>query len=247
MDIITIANQKGGSGKTATALALIHAAAHHGKKVLAIDLDPQGNLTYSLGLRTTNAGSYELITGTPLKETVTDLGNNIHLIPASWNLATVSTSTGSARRLSNALHEAKLPYDIIFIDTPPTAGELQFNALQASTGLIIPVMADMYGLQGFYQMADTAEQFKATSNNKLQLLGIIFTRHNPRSSFTKYMQEQITAQAKDMEIPVLGAVREGVAIREAAAMQANLFDYAPKSNPANDYNAIYKKLFEGEF
>ena len=166
------------------------------------------------------------------------------MIPASWNAQTVSSAAGSAKRLQRALLPIKSRYDLIVIDTPPTGGELQYNALQASTGLIIPLQADIFGLQGLYQIADTAEQIKR-SNPALTVTGVLFTRHNPRSTIARQMQEAIEKAAKEMGIPVLGAIREGVAIREAQALQADLYEYAPRANPAQDYMQLYKTIMEG--
>lgn len=243
MQIVTIANQKGGSGKTATAAALAQAAAHDGKKVLAIDLDPQGNLSFTLGAEMNRKTSLDLLEGEPARHIIQHCGG-LDVIPASWNNQTIRSGAGSAKRLQKALLPLKARYDLIVIDTPPTGGELQYNALQASTGLIIPLQADIFGLQGLYQIADTAEQIKA-SNPALSVLGVVFTRHNPRSTIARQMQEAIENAAKEMGVPVLGAIREGVAIREAQALQTDLFDYAPKAKPAQDYKQLYETIREG--
>ena len=137
----------------------------------------------------------------------------------------------------------KLSYDFIIIDTPPTAGELQYNALQAATALIIPLQAEIYSLQGLYQIAETAEQIKKT-NPALTAAGVILTRHNDRSTIARQMQENIKAAAQQMAIPYLGTIREGVAIREAQALQVSLYEYAPKSKPALDYMDIFRKIME---
>lgn len=243
MQIVTIANQKGGSGKTATAAALAQAAAHDGKKVLAIDLDPQGNLSFTLGAEMNRKTSLDLLEGEPARHVIQHCGQ-LDVIPASWNNQTIRSGAGSAKRLQKALQPLKARYDLIVIDTPPTGGELQYNALQASTGLIIPLQADIFGLQGLYQIADTAEQIKA-SNPALSVLGVVFTRHNPRSTIARQMQEAIENAAKEMGVPVLGTIREGVAIREAQALQTDLFDYAPKAKPAQDYMQLYETIREG--
>lgn len=243
MQIITIANQKGGSGKTATAAAIAQAAAHDGKNVLAIDLDPQGNLSFSLGAAMDRKTSLDLLEGEPARHVIQHCGG-LDVIPSSWNAQTISSTAGSAKRLQRALQPVKSRYDLILIDTPPTGGELQYNALQASTGLIIPLQADIFGLQGLYQIADTAEQIKR-SNPALTVTGVLFTRHNPRSTLARQMQEAIEKAAKEMGIPVLGAIREGVAIREAQALQADLYEYAPKAKPAQDYMQLYKTIMEG--
>lgn len=243
MQIITVAVQKGGTGKTVTAASLAQAAQYRGRKVLAIDLDPQGNLSYTLDADMTRPNSYDLITGNrPAAECIQSALELIHVIPASWNLSTVTSGRGSARRLQEAIKPIRDDYDLIVIDTPPTAGELQYNALQAATGLIIPLQADIYNLQSLYQIADTAKQIQG-SNPALQILGFILTQYDQRSTIARQMQTTITQQAAAMGIPYLGAIRAAVAVKEAAALQQSLFKYAPKSKPAADYLAVFDKLF----
>lgn len=240
MRIITTAIQKGGTGKTTTAAALAQAAATNGRKVLAIDLDPQGNLSYSLAADTRGGGSWELLQGTPAASIIQDTRTGVDVIPASLGLATATTSPGSARRLAKALQPVK-GYDLILIDTPPTAGELQYNALQAATGLIIPLQADVYNLQGLYQMIDTARQIMRT-NPALKIEGVIFTNYDNRSTIARQMRQTIIDKAAEMGVPCLGSVRGAAVIKEAAALQQSLYDYAPKSKPAADYMAIFEQL-----
>ena len=244
MQIITVGNQKGGTAKTATAAAIAQAGAAQGLKVLAIDLDPQANLSFALRADTRSKGSYELLEGEPARQTIQESPQGIAVIASSRNLATVTTATGSAKRLQKALQPIRGIYDLIVIDTPPTAGELLYNALQASTGLVIPLLADIFGLQGLYQIADTAQQF-TRSNPELQVKGFVLTRYDSRSSLTKAMKANIATKAAELGIPCLAEIREGVAIREAAALQQSLFEYAPKSKPAQDYMKLYEMLMEG--
>lgn len=241
MQIITAAIQKGGTGKTTTAAALAQAAASKGKKVLALDLDPQGNLSYALGAKISGAGSFALLSGTPAEKLIQRSPQGLDIIPASWALATITSSKGSARRLQEALAPISGRYDFVFIDTPPTAGELQYNALQAATGLIIPIEADAFGLQALYQICDTAGQIQK-SNPLLKILGFILTQHNARSTIARQMQETITQKARALGVPFLGAVRGAVAVKEAAALQRSLYDYAPRSKPAADYMEIFTKI-----
>lgn len=236
--ILAIANQKGGSGKTATAAAIAQAAAHRKESVLAIDLDPQGNLSYCLGAAG-GPGSYELLTGTPARRLIQEK-DGIHIIPASRSLATISDgNTGAARRLAEALRAHRERYSLIIIDTPPTAGLLQYNALQAAEELLIPVQADALGLQGLYQMIETARLFR-----QLHILGIIFTRHNERSTLSRQMAEAIKDLAAKYDVPCLGSIREGIAIKEAQALQQNLYSYAPRAKAVQEYMALYVRIQE---
>lgn len=244
MQIITVGNQKGGTAKTATAAAIVQAGAATGLKVLAIDLDPQANLSFALKADTRSKGSYELITGEPARRTIQETAQGVDVIASSRDLATVQSSAGSARRLQNALQPIKSIYDLIVIDTPPTAGELLYNALQASTGLLIPLQADTFSLQGLYQIANTAQNI-AKNNPELKIKGFVLTRYDNRSTLTKAMKSNIIARAAELDIPYLEEIREGVAVREAAALQVSLFEYAPKSKPAQDYMRLYTKIMEG--
>lgn len=245
MRIITTAIQKGGTGKTSTAAALAQAAAYHGKRVLAIDLDPQGQLSFTLGADTSGAGSYDLLTGAAAaSDVIQATGAAIDVIPAGWALSTITSSRGSARRLQKALEPVKKRYSLIVIDTPPTPGELQYNALQAATGAVIPLTADIFCLQSLFQIVDTVQQIQA-SNPALQILGFILTMYDGRSLLARQMKETIERNAAAMGVPYLGAIRAAVAVKEAAALQQSLFEYAPKSKPAQDYMELYKRITEG--
>lgn len=243
--ILAIANQKGGTGKSTTAAALAQAAAHRGRRVLAIDLDPQGNLSYFLQADTARAGAFEVLDGLPASEATQATAGGLDVIPASWNLQTISSSRGSARRLKAALEPLAGRYDVVILDTPPTAGELQYNALMAATDLVIPLQADIVGLQGLYQMMDTAQQIKQ-GNPALTLTGYILTRSGGRSTLARQMAETIEVQARGMGLPFLMAIREAVAIREAQTLQQSLYEYAPRSKPAADYLRLFDMLTGAE-
>lgn len=239
--IYTIATQKGGTGKTTTAAAIAQAAAYKGKKALAIDLDPQGNLTFALAANATAPGSYDLLHGTPAADVIQTTAQGIDVIAASPDLQTETSAAGSARRLQNALEPMKRRYNVIVIDTPATGGELQYNALQAADRLLIPLEADAYNTQSLYQIADTARQIKG-SNPRLKIAGVLLTQYDGRSTLTKQLRDVLEATAKLLKIPYLGTVRKAIAVKEAAALQVSLYDYAPKSNPAADYMAIFDKI-----
>ena len=240
MDIYTVAIQKGGTGKTSTAAAIVQAAAYKGERVLAIDLDPQGNLSYCLAGDTSKPGSYDLLSGAAAGDLLQHK-DGYDIIPASWNLSTVTSGRGSARRLQAALEPIEKEFDLVILDTPPTAGELQYNALQAATGLIIPLQADIYNIQAFYQILDTARQIQA-SNPALTIKGIVITQYDNRATISRQMQETIKARASAAGVPFLGVIRQGIAVKEAAALQQSLFEYAPKSKPAQDYLTVYSAL-----
>lgn len=241
MQIITTAVIKGGTGKTTTAAALAQAAAAAGKKVLCIDMDPQANLSFFIGADQNRAGSYQLLHGSDPGQLIQKTEQGLDAITASPDLSQEQTTTASARRLQEALEPLKKRYDFIFIDTPPQMGELTFNALQASTGLIIPLETDNSSLQGLYQITDIAHQMQK-SNPALSIIGTILTRYDARPNLNRYLQEVIASKGKEIGAPFLMGIRPGIAIREAQAMQQSLFVYAPKCKPAQDYKELFKKI-----
>lgn len=241
MQIITTAIIKGGTGKTTTAAAIAQVAKADKKKVLCIDLDPQANFSAFIGADRNHAGSLELLTGEDPAEIIQETAQGLDAITATPDLATLKTSAGSAKRLQHALEPIKGKYDFIIIDTPPQIGELTFNALQASTGLLIPLESDNSSLQGLYQITDIVAQMQQ-SNAALQIIGTLLTRYESRTKINRYLQEVIQEQCKQMGLPYLGEVRAGISVREAQGLQLSLFEYAPKSKPAQDYAAIYAAI-----
>lgn len=235
--VLTVAMHKGGVAKTTTAICLAQAAQTKGRRVLVLDLDPQGNTSFALDADATKPGSFELIRGTiPAANLVQHCGG-LDVIPAGKNLIALETSKGSALRLRRALQPIAANYDFVVIDTPTLEGEQIYNALCASNGLLIPADADIYNLQSIYQIYDTAKAMQK-ANNSLQILGYVVTRAESRSIISRQMQEDLQA----VGLPCLGTIRQGVAIKEAAALQQNLYEYAPKSNPAADYMALYERI-----
>ena len=243
--IYAVVTGKGGTGKTTTAAALAQAAAYRGKKALAIDLDPQGNLTYCTEADGSQPGSYDLLHGVAASSVIQHTAQDIDVISASPDLQTETSSKGSARRLQEALKPIKDKYDLIIIDTPATAGELQYNALQAAERLLIPLQADAYNLQSLQQITEAAQQIQA-SNPALKMAGVILTQYDQRPIINRQLRAKLTEAAAEQGIPFLGAIRKGVVVQEAAALQLSLFEYAPKSKPAADYLQVYKRMMKQE-
>ncbi len=244
MQIITAAVVKGGVGKSTTTAALAQAAAQEGKRVLTVDLDPQANLTFFVGADQNAPGSYQLLHGAEAAQLIQDTEQGIQAIAASPDLATEKTTPASAMRLQEALEPIKKDYDLIIIDTPPQMGELTFNALQASTGLIIPLETDNSSLQGLYQITDIAHQMQH-SNQALSIIGVILTRYDARPKLNRYLRKVIAERGKEIGAPFLMGIRAGIAIREAQAMQQSLYKYAPRSKPAQDYKKLFEMIQEG--
>lgn len=243
MKTIAVSAIKGGCGKTTTAAAMAQAAAKDGRRVLAVDLDPQGNLTKASGAAATRANAYRVITGgTAARDAVQATDQGVDVIAASQDLTTLKTAHGSALRLQRALAETAGDYDICIIDTPPQMGELTFNALQAADGLLIPLEADGGSIQGFYQITDLARATMRKANPGLSFIGVTVTRYDARPKVNRYLKEQIEKEAAAAGIPYLGEIRAGVAVKEAQGFGESLFDYAPKSKPARDYLELYGKV-----
>ena len=243
MQIITTAVIKGGTGKTTTAAALAQAAAAAGKKVLAVDLDPQANLSLFIGADQNQAGAYQLLHGADPAQIIQKTAQGIDTIAASPDLATERTTAASAKRLQQALEPVKRKYSLIVIDTPPHMGELTFNALQAATDLIIPLETDSGAIQGLYQITDIAKHFQQ-SNPALKIRGTVLTRYDPRSKINRYLKDAIAETGEQIGTPLLAEIRAGIAVREAQALKLSLYEYAPKSKPAQDYLKLYSMIQE---
>ena len=237
MEVITILAQKGGTGKTTTAAALAQAAAHSGYNTLMIDLDPQGNLSFCCGADTrSNQNSYNMLQERNIEEHIQEIKEGLDIIPASINLLTLKSKAGAALELKELLEPLRDKYNYCIIDTPATAGILQYMSLYAADVLIIPLLADAYSIQSLYQTADLANKMDC---NKA---GFVFNNANFRSNLAKIMKDKIIDAAADRGIKYLGDIRTSVAVREAAALQTDLYEYAPKSNPALDFLAVFNLI-----
>ena len=247
MRIISVANQKGGTAKTSTAHALATGAAYKGKRSLAIDFDPQGNLSFIMGADASRAGAYELMKQQAKAAQIVQYTSQGDIIPASLNLAAAdiefSGKPGRDFFLQAALEPLQDAYDVAVIDTPPTLGTLLVNALTASDEVIIPMNADILSLQGLYQLAETINQVKSFCNKRLKVTGILITRYSGRTVLARDIKETIEAKCAELGIPVLNTViRDGVAVREAQTTQESLFAYTPNSNPAKDYLQLFDEI-----
>lgn len=238
--IYTVAFQKGGTGKTSTAHAIAAGATSRGKKALAIDFDPQGNLSFAMGANPAAPGAYEILTGRARIEDTIQHTSQGDVVPAGLNLAAAEPEIGGrAGRdflLQSALQPVAALYDVIVIDTPPALGTLLINALTAADAVVITMNADIFSLQGLYQLMETVEQVRSYCNKGLTVSGVLLTKYSGRTTLARDITATVEETAKQLGVGVLAAkIREGVAVKEAQTMQQSLFDYAPKSNPAKDY------------
>lgn len=245
--VYTVTQQKGGTGKTTTAHAIAAGLNRiKGNKALLIDLDPQGNLTYTLAADTGKSGSLELLARKATAAEVIQHTPAGDIITAGQMLATIDqllTQTGKEHRLAEMLKPIKDEYTHIIIDTPPALGTLTINALTAADSVIIPCTADAYSLQATGQIAETIKTVKQYCNPRLEIAGILITRYNPRQVITRDITELLEQAAAALETKVFNTrIREAVAIREAEASQQDIFSYAPKSNATTDYKNLIKEL-----
>lgn len=240
--IIAVCNQKGGVAKTATAQAIATGAAKIGRRSLAIDLDPQGNLSFSMGGNSADMGAYELLTGSATPGQIIQHTQQGDLITASNRLALPFTGKDPGKLLAAALKPIKSKYDVITIDCPPALNILLVNALIAADVVIIPLTADMYALQGLYQLKQSIQDAQKV-NKGLKIGGAVFTRHSTRTILARDLTDVITDKCRELDIPTYKTViREGVAVREAQTQRESIFDYAPRSNPAKDYKQLIKEI-----
>lgn len=251
MKVITLANQKGGVAKTTTSGALSSGLSQRGYKVLAVDLDPQCNLSIGSGADILSMKStlYDVFKGSAsVKCLKTGLGYD--LITGGLTLAGADmefTQTGREYMLREALETVRDTYDFCVIDTPPTLGILTVNALTASDSVIIPLTADLYSLQGLAQLNMLIDKVKRYSNRNLKIEGLLITRHDDRTNIGKALREQITQTAQKLGTQVFTKpIRNSVAVRESQLMQSDLFTEAPKANATQDYNAFIDELLKGE-
>lgn len=249
MKIVAVINQKGGVGKTTTALALGSGLAGRGKKVLYVDLDPQGNLSYALSADTIRPGAMEMLSGSG-SPSVQDApgGATAAASPALAGADAVFTATGKEYRLKEGLEDYRQRFDYVVVDTPPALGVLTINALTAADGLIIPAQADIFSLQGIGQLDRTIEAVRQYCNPGLKILGILLTRHNPRSVLGRDLAEAAAQTARHLDTRLFKTpIREAVAVREAQAERRDLFEYAPRGNAAEDYGRFVDEFLKIKF
>lgn len=249
-EIIAVINQKGGVGKSTTAQAIGQCLFLKGYKVLFIDLDAQGNLTYSLNANSNNKTVLEALTGQATAKEVIIKTETGDLMPSNIQLSGADlmlTEMGKEYRLKEAIEPLKKQYDYIIIDTPPALGILTVNALTACTGIIIPAQADIYSLQGIGQLNNTIEAVRKYCNKDLTLKGIVLTRFNKRAVLSRDVAELLEQTANTLKTKLYKThIREAVAVKEAQIQKTCLFTYAPKSNASIDYMNLTDEVIKND-
>lgn len=253
MKTITVINQKGGVCKTTTALTIGEGLGRKGYNVLFVDLDPQGNMSYTLGAD--EAGRYTIVdalrTPEKVEETIkTGVRYKCSAIPSSHELSLIDTilpAKGREYRLRDALIPLKERYDYCIIDTPPALGTLTINALTASESVIIPTLADAYSIKGIYMLTESIETVKRYTNPGLYIRGILITKYNGRSNIKRALAENLEGVAELFNTRLFKTrIRESVAMLEAQILKKSIFDYSPRSNTAIDYSSLITEVLESE-
>ncbi len=252
MRVLTVANRRGGVGKTCTAHAIGARLALLGKKVLFIDLDSQCNLTFDLRGHSGSTGALEMLTRAATAGQVIQHpeGAAGDLIPATPNLAAADlllTGKGKEYRLAEALRPISGLYDYCIIDTPPALNMLTTNALAACEGVVIPAAAEVHSLQGLGLLHETIKEVQRYCNPALKVYGIVLTRYKGQTVHTQDMRENLRQAAQELGIKLYAtAIRESIAVSEAETMQRDIYSYvqdsAPRSRAAEDYTAFTDEL-----
>jgi chromosome partitioning protein len=250
--IITVTNQKGGTGKTTTASALVAGLHQRGANVLGVDLDPQGNLGFTLGLEIGSGNTvFDVLKGSCEIDSAivsTDYGD---VLPSDIMLSAADTEFTSPRReflLSQQLSAVKSRYDFIIIDTPPSLNVLTINAYVASNALIIPMEAEILSLVSITQIQETIEAVHSSFNPDLEVLGILLNKFNPRLTLSREVLEMAEAVAAQLDTRVLRPkIRRGVDVASAPAHGQSVITYRPKSKPALDLQEVVDLVAGPEF
>ena len=246
--IIAVINQKGGVGKSTTAAAVAAGLSLKGFKVLSIDLDAQGNLSYTYGADGKKPSILGVLIGDVKAADAIQQTGSGDIIPSNKSLAGADafiSDTGKEYRLKEAIEDIQTMYDYIIVDTPPALGILTVNALTACNSIIVPAQADIYSLQGIEQLAETIKPVKKYCNAALKIEGILLTRYNPRSILSRDIAEIAGQIADKLDTRLFKTtIREAIVVKEAQISRKTLYDYAPTANVTADYMSLIDELLE---
>ncbi len=246
MKIISIVNQKGGTGKSTTSIGLGAYLAYFGKKVLLIDLDPQANASSGLGVRDRSKGIYEVLGGEiPLEHSISATRGNLWVIPANENLAGLGVEIVNMpeREFLMAKILSKLgpeDFDFVFIDTPPSLGLTTINGLVASDRVLIPVQAEYYALEGLSQLLNTINLVKENLKPDLDVLGAVLTMYDARTRLSGEVWQELY---KHFPYKIFRTIiPRNVRLAEAPSFGKTILEYAPHSRGAKAYKRLAKEF-----
>jgi chromosome partitioning protein len=246
--ILAIINQKGGVGKSTTAVNLAAALGEKGKKVLVVDLDPQGNATSGFGIEKSNElkSVYDgLMNETPAEELIIQTEDkNVDVIPATIDLAgaepELAVVISRETRLKDSLEPTRGVYDFVLIDCPPSLGLLTINALTATDKLIIPIQSEFYALEGLSKLLDTIKLVKMRLNRDLEIQGVLLTMYDPRTSLANQVSDEINKFFKDKVFKTV--IPRTVKLAEAPSFGQTILEYNSKGKGAESYRALAKEV-----
>ena len=248
--IVVIANQKGGVGKTTTAINLSAACALQGKKILLIDLDPQGNSSLSFVDGSAVTGSaYELFTdlSQPWENFIYKTKiKKLDIVPSKISLAKLEAKLvgdfDAIFRLKDRLEKIRSSYDLIFIDTPPTLGIITVNALVAATHVLIPIQSSYFALEGTDDLLETIEKVRSRPNPDLDILGVLVTLFDKRTALSKDVEAHIRKVFGEKTFKTI--ITRSVRLEESPAHKEAIFSYAPNSSGAVEYKKLSREVLK---
>lgn len=246
--ITAIINQKGGVGKSTTSQSLAAGLSLKGFKVLLIDMDSQGNLSFSVGANKAAVSVLEVLKQEAAAADAIQTIGNLDIIPASISLAGADmqlVEMGKEYRLKEALEPIKKNYDYIIIDTPPALGILTINALTAADNIVIPSQADIYSVDAIGQLYNTVRAVQQYTNKGLSIKGILLTRYSDRTILSRDLADMIQRTAEQLNTKLFKAtIREAIGIKEAQAQKQDIFAYSGNSKVAGDYMQFIDEFLE---
>ncbi|MDO4532281.1 MAG: AAA family ATPase [Coriobacteriia bacterium] len=248
--VLSIINQKGGVGKTTTAINLSAILGSMGYKILLIDLDPQGNTTSGIGVdkRSLDQCIYDvLLADVNAKDVLLkDVQENVDLLPATINLAGAEvelvTEFSRESRLKEAIEKFIGKYDYIFIDCPPSLGLLTVNGLVAADSLIIPIQSEFYALEGVTKLLESMKLVKARLNKDLDIFGVLITMYDGRTTLSKQVAQEVRDYFGELVFETI--IPRSVKLSEAPSYGEPISTYQPDSKGAKAYAALAEEVID---